>query len=370
MKFCHTSDLHLAKPFGRFDEILRGRLQEARHGAISRIAAAARRSGADIVLVAGDTFDAETPPPQVVRHALRAFADEADIRWVLLPGNHDSLAASDLWRRISSDRPDNLILALTPGIIAVGALDILAAPPTSRNPGRDLTEWMEQTERDASRVGVGLAHGSIQDFGDEAGEGIIPPDRAERAGIDYLALGDWHGTMKIGSRCHYSGTPEPDSFKHDHAGILVVEVDAPGSTPKISKERTQSFEWTHIVSDLQPGDDIRERLGEDIPDALRNRDTLLSATFTGRTSLSDRADLESTMTAMADDFAHLDLDLGALETDQAAGDLDHIETGGALRAAAEALAGRAADAAQHEEDRRRASAALARLYVYAMEVET
>ena len=36
----------------------------------------------------------------------------------------------------------------------------------------------------------------------------IAEDRADRAGLAYLALGDWHGALQIAPRTYYSGTPE------------------------------------------------------------------------------------------------------------------------------------------------------------------
>jgi DNA repair exonuclease SbcCD nuclease subunit len=60
-RFLHSSDLHLGKPFGNFSDDLRGRLREARHTAIDRLAQKAREHGAQTILLAGDTFDTETP---------------------------------------------------------------------------------------------------------------------------------------------------------------------------------------------------------------------------------------------------------------------------------------------------------------------
>jgi len=45
IRFLHTADLHLGKPFGRFPEDLRGRLREARRLVVGRLAAAARAEG-------------------------------------------------------------------------------------------------------------------------------------------------------------------------------------------------------------------------------------------------------------------------------------------------------------------------------------
>ena len=78
-RFLHASDLHLGKPFGGYPEGIRGRLREARHGAIGRLASAARQGGAQVIVLAGDTFDAETPAPDTLRQALQAMAGAGDL---------------------------------------------------------------------------------------------------------------------------------------------------------------------------------------------------------------------------------------------------------------------------------------------------
>lgn len=129
--FLHSSDLHLGRAYGGFPEDIRGRLREARHTVIARLATAARETGATDVLLAGDTFDAETPAPETLRHALRAMASEGDLRWVLMPGNHDSLAASELWRRILADAPSNLLVLTSPAPVDLApGVWLLPAPCT------------------------------------------------------------------------------------------------------------------------------------------------------------------------------------------------------------------------------------------------
>ncbi|KKC25435.1 hypothetical protein WP12_14455 [Sphingomonas sp. SRS2] len=56
-KFIHSSDLHLGKRFGNFSADLPGRLREARHAVLSKLAEHARANGADTILLAGDTSD-------------------------------------------------------------------------------------------------------------------------------------------------------------------------------------------------------------------------------------------------------------------------------------------------------------------------
>ena len=63
-RFLHASDLHLGKPFGGYPEGIRNRLREARHAAIGRLAQAARQGGAQVVLLAGDSFGRGNPGPR------------------------------------------------------------------------------------------------------------------------------------------------------------------------------------------------------------------------------------------------------------------------------------------------------------------
>ncbi len=110
-RFIHSSDLHIGKRFGNLPEELRGRLRDARHTVLDRLAEQARAAGAGTVLLAGDCFDTETPSPAMLRQALAAMAGHAGLRWVMLPGNHDSLLADELWAAARAALPGNVMLA-------------------------------------------------------------------------------------------------------------------------------------------------------------------------------------------------------------------------------------------------------------------
>ncbi|MCZ0962470.1 metallophosphoesterase family protein [Paracoccus benzoatiresistens] len=367
-RFLHSSDLHLGKAFGGYPEGIRNRLREARHGAIARLAQAARDGGANVVLLAGDTFDAETPAPDTLRHALRAMAAEADITWIMLPGNHDSLAATELWRRIAADAPANLrpITTAEPFEIMPGAM-LLPAPCTQRRPGRDLTEAMAAATPEGC-LRIGLGHGAISDFsGEEGAPGIIAPDRARLAGLDYLALGDWHGQMQVNPTTRYSGTPEADGFKHATAsGALLVTLDGGA---EIRPVETGSLGWQTLTLDLLPGDDPVGRLAQALPLPMLRRNLLLRLVVSGRLPLASRAALEAEARAVGPDFGWFHHDLSGLATEAHPDDLDEIDRAGALRQAAEVLLAEAGDPTRAQSERDIASAALARLYALAREVQ-
>ncbi|MBW7921113.1 MAG: DNA repair exonuclease [Rubellimicrobium sp.] len=369
--FLHTSDLHLGRAFGTFPEGIRGRLREARHGVIARLAQAARGAGLGDVVVAGDTFDAETPAPETLRHALRAMEAEGDLRWFLLPGNHDSLAATELWRRIGAEGPGNLVVLDSPAPhTPAPGVWFLPAPCTQRRPGRDLTEAMSAATPDGA-IRIGIGHGAVTDFSEDgSGTGIVPPDRAQLSGLDYLALGDWHGRRRIGPATWYSGTPEADGFKHDDApGALVVRIDAPGAPVQVTVTETGQFRWQRLSLPLLPGEDAPARLAALLPPAAGRRDTLLRVEADGRLHLAGRAALEAALAAHAPDFGWFEADLARLRVEVETGDLDLIDRGGALRQAADSLLAEAADDTLGPDARAVAEMALARLYAFVLEVQ-
>jgi hypothetical protein len=369
IRFLHASDLHLGKPFGRFPEEVRQRLRQARQDSIARLAAAAREGGASHVLLAGDTFDAETPQRTTLRHAMNAMAGAADLTWVLMPGNHDHLKASEIWGVLARERPANVQLALESAPMPLGTgATLLPAPCTARAPGRDLTDWMDGAAT-GDAIRIGLAHGSIREFTAaadlaDAPGGVIAPDRAARAGLDYMGLGDWHGRISVTPVTWYSGTPEPDSFKpHLPAGALLVAVAGQGAQAEVREVATGQIAWQRVMLDLVGGDDPVARLAERMPDLSGRDRVMIEIQASGHAGLAAHAALAGAIGDVTPDFLWADSDMSRLVVTHDLTDLSQIDERGAVRDAAEALAD-AADAGDAA-----ATAALRRLYAYALELK-
>ena len=124
-------------------------------------------------------------------------------------------------------------LALTPQVLTLEAhgLAVLPAPLMQRHTHDDLSAWFDAADTPPGLLRVGLAHGSVQGIlpEDIDSPNPIAADRAARARLDYLALGDWHGCKQVNARTWYSGTPEQERFKDNGAGqVLQGVIDAPG----------------------------------------------------------------------------------------------------------------------------------------------
>lgn len=365
-RFIHSSDLHLGKGFGSMPEDLRGRLIEARHEVLGRLAQAARDQGAGHVLLAGDTFDTTGPSDQVRRQAATAMTAAEGIDWWIIPGNHDSLAGEELWRRFETEAGPNVhvLREAAPVEMATG-VQLLPAPLPRQFPGHDLTAWMDGAATPEGAIRIGLAHGGITDFGEDFDSSArIAPDRAARARLDYMALGDWHGMLAVDDRTRYCGTPERDRFRHDGRGVcLAVTVEAPGAVPRIETVTVGRFDWSAPALALSPGDDVVARLQALLhPDRTARRNVLLRVGASGFLRMAERGMLDEAAAAAAPDFAFFELDQGGLRTEHEAGDLDLIASGGALRRAAETLRREARDDALSLDRQRVAEAALNRLW--------
>lgn len=360
-RFIHSSDLHLDKSFGTFPEDVRVRLRQARLEALTTLAEQARATGAEHVLLAGDTFDKMTPTPKAIRDALNAMGAARDISWMVLPGNHDHANATELWRTFTADAPPNVSALLRPEPVALSeTVTLLPAPPSERHPGRDLTEWFDSAETgDALRIG--LAHGSIRGFSSEdGGASVLSADRARDAGLAYLGLGDWHGQLQVSEKTWYSGAPEADSFKHDTVpSALLVEVD--GQRTRVTPRPTARLNWQKIEVEL-----TGEETALDLPKEAR-ANTLMSLTLTGRARPALRQRLEADIAHATPDFLWLESHLDALGMIHDTSDLDQIDRHGALRAAADTLVAEAEDGALAPQDRATARAALSYLFSYALE---
>ena len=373
--FIHTSDWHVGKPFGQFENDLRGRLREARHSIIKRVAMLAHDRQARLVLVAGDVWDSLEPSSAVLRQSLDAMGSQEGLKWALLPGNHDLMRDGGMWERLAADadRPGNvhLLLSEEPLEIEPGVF-LLPAPCQRKDPGRDLTAWMDRAETPQGGIRIGVAHGSIRDFSSERPHSsVLDPKRVDHATLDYLALGDWHGTVEVSDRCWYSGTPEPDRFrKNDSGNCLCVQIAGPGEKPSVQPVATKQFSWAHADLKLLPGLSPEENLPGCLPEGYDARNTLLNLRLVGRATLAERAAWKQALDDLEPSLAVLDRDLSAVDILYEAEDLDRIDRAGALRAAAEVLCKEAADSALSEAQRTVARDSLNRLYSWCAKGET
>ena len=366
MRFIHSADWQIGKPFRQFGE-KEGILKQARLDAIESIGRLALAEGAEHVLVAGDVYDTDAPTQKTLLEPLERMRSFSKVSWHLLPGNHDPHRPKGIWDRLlEHGLPANVHPGLTPEPIILDPTSVLLpAPLTRKSEGGDLTEWMDRAETPAGAIRIGIAHGSVVGFGTD-GEATNPidPRRAELAGLGYLALGDWHRTMQVGPATWYAGTPEPDRSGSQESGqALVVEIAGPGAPTIVRPHVVGAFHWRtreETLNDAADLPDLETRLRA-IPELSS---TILRLRLRGALPLAGRAELDRTLAGLSAAMFSLDIDAGALVSRPTEQDLESIDFGGVLRHAAERLKAMA-ESAEISGDKRRAEDALVHLFVMA-----
>jgi DNA repair exonuclease SbcCD nuclease subunit len=203
----HSSDLHV-------DDERNGTKHSAGAAGLAAVLAVARAANADVVLLAGDTFDNNRVAVPVLDRTAQLLAD-AGRPVVILPGNHDPALPNSVFVRGG--------LAAIPNVTVLGVTHEEAVD----FPLHDLEIW-GHAHRDyenmvplrgprarSTRWQIAMAHGHY-----EPPETLATPlrpswlfsdDAIAATEADYLALGHWDRPVRVGNGvvpAYYSGSPD------------------------------------------------------------------------------------------------------------------------------------------------------------------
>jgi len=202
----HSSDLHVDDPATHraYDGLV----------GLRAVLATARALHADVVLLAGDTFDNHRVSTPVLRQAADLLA-EAQRPVILLPGNHDPALPDCLFRRAGLIGVPNVhVLGIThPETIVFREHDLEIRGRAHRS-FDDMPPFGPSRPR-AARWQVVMAHGHYvapHEWSAHAHRAwkISDQDLAQTM-ADYVALGHWDRPVQVGDgsvQAYYSGSPD------------------------------------------------------------------------------------------------------------------------------------------------------------------
>jgi DNA repair exonuclease SbcCD nuclease subunit len=330
-RFLHTADWQIGRQYASFAPDDAVALAEARISVIERIADLAKEHAVDAVLVAGDVFDAQTVSDRTIRRLFNAMAGYTG-PWVLIPGNHDAALAESVWTRAQrlGAVPANAHLALSPEVLefADAGFAILPAPLTQRHTQSDLTGWFDQVETTEGLARIGLAHGSVQGIlaEDMDSPNPIAADRTETARLDYLALGDWHGTKQINPRTWYSGTPEQDRFRgNDPGNVLLVDIPEVGTEPQVEILPIGRHPWIQMSEHLAVSSDLDQLIANI---ETQPEQAVVALRLEGEISLLGKQQLERALSVAEARFRSLGYDLSGLSLQPTEDDIAALHADG------------------------------------------
>jgi DNA repair exonuclease SbcCD nuclease subunit len=318
-RFIHTADWQIGKPFaGIEDAHNRALVQQERLAVIDRIGAAAREHGAEFVLVAGDLFDSPTPTRAMVS-ATCAAVGRIGLPVVAIPGNHDHGGAGGLWDQAFFEKER---AELAPGLtiltaavaFEIGGAVIFPCPLLRRAESADTTAWLREAGVLAGageRTRIVLAHGSTRGFGGEPDdeEGVataanrIELERLDAGEVDYVALGDWHGTKEVGPKAWYAGTPERDRFpkgEENRPGNVLAVSAGRGAAADVRVVPTGRYGWHRVERNLADDaavDGLRGEIEELV--GQRTQGDLLRLELTGTLGIAATTRLEALVETLA-----------------------------------------------------------------------
>jgi DNA repair exonuclease SbcCD nuclease subunit len=365
IRLLHTADWQVGKSFSNFEGDAGALLRTQRIKTIEHIAQIANERRVDVILVAGDVFETNAVADETLRrtlNAMQAFKGS----WVLLPGNHDAALSDSVWTRLPRlGTTENIRLATMPEpiILLNDRLAILPAPLQRRHESSDLTEWFDAAVTPSGAFRIGLAHGSVANRLPQQSEApnVISDTRSDTAKLDFLALGDWHGTLEIAPRTWYCGTPEPDRFRNNDCGnVLILTLAEPGQSPSIETVPVAQYGWKQFDYTVSGNEDAFA-LDEVLTAELEAERLVVSLTLRGAVDLAVRRQIEEIVEKHRARFHVLkivDDGLVATPSDQ---DLDLIDTMGFVRSAIDQLLTKANNPSDSESQVARA--ALQKLYV-------
>ncbi|MGV0853383.1 metallophosphoesterase family protein [Mycolicibacterium phlei] len=376
MRFVHTADWQLGMTRYFLNGEAQPRYSAARREAVVTLGAVAAEAGAEFVVVAGDVFEHNQLAPREVSQSLEAMRG-VGLPVYLLPGNHDPLDASSVYRSalFTSECPANVTVLDRAGVYEVRpGLELVAAPWTSKNPTSDpVAGVLEDLPADGTaRIVVG--HGGVDIFvPDKDRPSLIRLAALEaaiaRGAVHYVALGDKHSRMQVGStgRIWYSGSPEVtnyDDIEADPGHVLVVEVDEadPAHPVRVEPKRVGRWRFVTLRRAVDTNRDIADldiNLDQ-LPDKER---TVVRMVLTGSLTVTDKATLDACLDRYARLFAALRVDekqseIAVLPAD---GEFDDLGIGGFAAAAVDELVATARSDGADADDARAALALLLRL---------
>jgi DNA repair exonuclease SbcCD nuclease subunit len=169
---------------------------------------------ANVVLLAGDTFDNHRQPRELLERAAQMLRDYRDLI-VILPGNHDPLTPDSVYRRGGlADIPNVRILGLNVDQAVIFSEFELEIWGRAHLDYTDMSPLADPRPR-TTRWQLAAAHGHYVDEARDPnrmiGSWLIHREELIATGSDYVALGHWNQATRVGNgevAAYYSGSPE------------------------------------------------------------------------------------------------------------------------------------------------------------------
>jgi exonuclease SbcD len=262
LKVLHTADIHLGTKFsglGSKSNLQRDQLRTT----FKNVIAIAINEGANIVLIAGDLFDANQQPQKNIDLVIEQFnlLNQNNISVCLIPGTHDSLDASSIYKKVDFERkcPNlNIFTDEDMSYIEYSDLDLTVYGKPNLSSRSYVSPLKGLKRSTSSKFHIAMAHGSCY-IPEKIAEDdhVFKLEEIKASEMDYLALGHWHRVYSCSEKpqAWYSGPPEWIPDQREQGAVLLVNLLDSGEV-EVEPQKLGLRDYDEIEVDMS---EIRDR---------------------------------------------------------------------------------------------------------------
>jgi len=309
LKILHTADIHLGAKFSGLGDKGASQREQLRT-TFKNVIATAIDERVNIVLIAGDLFDANQQPQRNIDLVIEQFnlLGSNNIPVCLIPGTHDSLDSSSIYRKIDfEEKCSNLKIFADEDISCKEYpelnLTVYGKPNLSNRSYVSPLKGLNPST--SSKFHIAMAHGSFY-IPEKIAEDdhVFRLEEVKASGMDYLALGHWHRVYNCSKEppAWYSGPPEWIPDQRERGAVLLVSLSDAGDVqvePKMLGLR--DYDEVEIdMSEIQDLAKLKVRISEGA-----NQNLVREAIIKGLRDAELIVNPEELETELGEEFFHL-----------------------------------------------------------------
>jgi len=309
LKILHTADIHLGAKFSGLGNKGASQREQLRT-TFKNIVATAIDERVNIVLIAGDLFDANQQPQRNIDLVIEQFnlLGSNNIPVCLIPGTHDSLDSSSIYRKVDFEwKCSNLKIFADENVsykeYPEFNLTVYGKPNLSNRSYVSPLKGLKPST--SSKFHIAMAHGSLY-IPEKIAEDdhVFKLEEIKASGMDYLALGHWHRVYRCSEKppAWYSGPPEWIPDQRERGAVLLVSLPDSGEVevaPKMLGLR--DYDEVEIdMSEMQDLAKLKVRISEGA-----NQNLVRKATLKGLRDAELIVNPEELETELGEEFFHL-----------------------------------------------------------------
>jgi exonuclease SbcD len=311
LKILHTADVHLGAKFSGLGNKGASQREQLRV-TFKNVIATAINERVNIVLIAGDLFDANQQPQTNIDLVIEQFnlLGSNNIPVCLVPGTHDSLDSSSIYRKVDFEgkcsnlkifADENMSYKEYPEL----NLTVYGKPNLSNRSFVSPLKGLKPST--SSKFHIAMAHGSFY-IPEKIAEDdhVFRLEEVKASGMDYLALGHWHRVYNCSKEppAWYPGPPEWIPDQRERGAVLLVSLSDAGEVqvePKMLGLR--DYDEVGIdVSEIQDLAKLKARISEGT-----NQNLVREAIIKGLRDAQLIINPEELETELGEEFFHLSI---------------------------------------------------------------